>query len=220
MLNTVSSHLQIKHLIIFPGSQGLYDGTAWDNLTDDPYDLAGPEIKGSTVGIVGLGTIGFTVAKLLKGFGLGRLLYSGHNPKLYAKEINAEFVTFSELLQLSDIVICCCSLYPENVKMFNTETFGKMKKSAVFINVSRGDIVDQDALYEALKDGDIFAAGLDVTTPDPLPKDHPLLSLPNCLVVPHIGSMSYNALDKMADLSFQNLLNGVLGRELTAPVNL
>ena len=155
---------------------------------------------------------------MLKPFGIQRLLYCGHNPKEYAAEVNAEFVTFTELLKLSDFVICCCSLYPENVKMFNSEAFSKMKKSAVFINVSRGSVVDQDALYKALKDGDIFAAGLDVTTPEPLPRDDPLLLLSNCLIVPHIGSRTFTALNKMADLSFQNLLDGVFGRALTAPV--
>ena len=199
-------------------SQGLCDGTAWDGLSEDPYVRSGPEIKGSTVGIVGLGRIGFAVARLLIPFGIHRLLYCGHKPKEYAVEINAEFVAFHQLLQLSDYVICCCSLNPENVKMFNSDAFSKMKKSAVFINVSRGDAVDQEALYEALSNDDIFAAGLDVTTPEPLPKDDPLLSLQNCFIVPHIGSNSINASDNMADLSFKNLLAGICGKALSAPL--
>ena len=151
-------------------------------------------------------------------FGLKRLLYCGHNSKAHAAEIKAEFVSFHELLKLSDFVICCCSLNSETEKLFNSEAFSKMKKSAVFINVSRGSVVDQEALYESLTNNGIFAAGLDVTTPEPLPRDQPLLSLPNCFIVPHIGASSINAVDNMADLAFQNLLAGVRGRALVTPV--
>ena len=159
------------------GSKGLAEGTAWNGLAEDPFDLSGPELRGSTVGIVGLGRIGLSVAKLLEPFGISRLLYCGNTAKKKAVEVNAEFVSFGQLLQQSDFVICCCSLNSQNVKMFNSDAFKKMKKSAVFINVSRGGVVDQDALYKALKNAEIFAAGLDVTTPAPLPKNHPLLSL-------------------------------------------
>lgn len=202
------------------GMHGLSNGSAWDELGENIYALSGHDIHGSTVGIVGLGRIGKAVAKRLTSFGVARILYSGTNPKALATEVNAEFVGFDYLLEQSDFVICCCSLKPENVKMFNSAAFKKMKKSAVFINISRGAVVDQEALYKALKTEDIFSAGLDVTDPEPLPRDHPLLSLSNCLILPHIGSSSFSVLNKSAELSARNVLAGLRGEPLITPVAL
>ena len=200
--------------------QELSKGTAWEKLHTDPYGFCGQDINGSTIGIVGLGRIGQAVAKRFRSFDASRIIYSGASPKDHAVEVNAEFVTFDQLLEQSDFVVCCCSLKPDNVKMFDLAAFKKMKQSAVFINTSRGAVVDQEALYYALTNEEIFSAGLDVTTPEPLPPDHPLLSLTNCLVLPHIASLSFNLVNKKAELSARNILAGLRGEPLITPVNL
>ena len=175
---------------------------------------------GSDVGIVGLGRIGQAVAKRFMSLGVGRILYSGAQPKDDAAEVNAEFVTFDQLLEQSDFVVCCCSLKPENVKMFSSAAFKKMKQSAVFINTSRGAVVDQEALYDALTTGEIFSAGLDVTTPEPLPAEHPLLSLDNCLILPHMASHSFRVINNMTELCAKNILAGLRNEPLVTPVTL
>jgi glyoxylate/hydroxypyruvate reductase len=142
--------------------------------------MLGKQLTNSTIGIVGFGGIGATVAKRLSAFDVGQFLYCGHNPKPDAEKFNAKFVSFDELIRESDFVFVICPLTPETRHMFNSDVFGKMKSTSVLINIARGDIVDQQALYDALKNGKIFAAGLDVTSPEPLPANHPLLSLPNC----------------------------------------
>ena len=208
-----------EHTFIFAGMQELCDGTIVEAMVENPYHLSGHEIHGSVVGIVGLGRNGLAIAKRLVPFGISQLLYCdfSHNP--LASGLNAEFVSFDELLTRSDYVMCCCSFMQENSKMFNSDAFKKMKKSAVFINTSRGAVVDQDALVDALQNGDIYGAGLDVTTPEPLPVGHPLLTLNDCLVLPHVGGNTVQATSKMADLCAQNILAGLRGEPLLTPVN-
>lgn len=145
-----------------------------------PQWMLGQDVTGSTVGIVGFGGIGQTIAKRLMGFGIERLIYTGHQSKPEAEHFGAQFVNLDELLENSDFVFIACPLTNETNNMFNTERFKKMKPTSVLINIARGAIVDQEALVEALKAGVIFAAGLDVMTPEPLPSNDPILSLPNC----------------------------------------
>lgn len=142
--------------------------------------MLGRDIKYSTVGIVGLGNVGIAIAKKFQVLNATKILYSGHGVKEEGTKIGAEFVTFDQLLKESDYVIVSAPLTNETRNMFNDDAFSKMKKTAVFVNVGRGGIVDQPALVRALKNNTIFAAGLDVTTPEPLPKDDVLLTLPNC----------------------------------------
>ncbi|XP_022101305.1 glyoxylate reductase/hydroxypyruvate reductase-like, partial [Acanthaster planci] len=182
--------------------------------------MCGPGLSGSTVGLVGLGRIGQAVGQRLKAFGVKRFLYCGHSPKLGAETLPAEFVSLDDLLQQSDFVVVCCALTPETQGMFNSAAFKKMKKSAVFINTSRGDVVNQDDLVEALQSDTIAYAGLDVTTPEPLPVDHPLLKLTNCVVLPHIGSATVETRTAMAMLSARNLLAGLEGKPMPAQVQL
>ncbi|KAH9507872.1 hypothetical protein Btru_053103 [Bulinus truncatus] len=179
-----------------------------------PMWLCGPGLEGASVGIVGLGRIGLAVAKCLKPFGVSQILYSGRSEKGEAKEVGAVYKNFDELLNASDFVIACCALTPETKNMFNAESFKKMKHTAVFINSSRGGIVNQNDLYEALKSGDIGAAGLDVTVPEPLPTDSPLLKLDNCIVLPHIGSATHSTREAMAVLAARNLLAGLTGKPM------
>lgn len=179
-----------------------------------PMWMTGQDISGSTVGIVGLGRIGAEFGRLLSGFGC-RLLYTGPSPKPdLADELGAEFVSMDRLLEESDCVSLHAPLNEETRHLFNAEAFARMKPSAIFINTSRGGLVDQKALYTALINGEIWAAGLDVTDPEPLPSDHELLSLPNCLVLPHIGSASVATRKKMALMAARNLVAGLAGKRL------
>jgi lactate dehydrogenase-like 2-hydroxyacid dehydrogenase len=179
-----------------------------------PEWMTGADLFGNTVGIVGLGRIGAAVAKRLTGFDC-RLLYTGPHPKPeLADPLGASYVSMDELLGESDFVSIHCPLNQETTHLFDADAFRKMKPTAALINTSRGGVVDQDALYAALMTGEIWAAGLDVTTPEPLPPDHPLLTLPNCVVTPHIGSASIATRRKMALMAADNLLAGVAGDPL------
>lgn len=171
--------------------------------------LLGQEIRESVVGIVGFGGIGSTIAKRLSGFDVKQFLYCGHNPKPAAEKFNAKFVTFNELVKESDFIFIICPLTDETRKLFNAEVFAKMKVSSVLINVARGDIVDQDDLYDALKNNKIFAAGLDVMSPEPLPADHKLLKLDNCFIIPHLGSATFKTRSDMALTAAMNILCGL-----------
>jgi len=125
---------------------------------------------------------------------------------------------FDAFLSASDIVVVTCALTPETQNLFDAKAFSKMKKSAVFINTSRGGLVNQADLCLALRDGEIGAAGLDVTTPEPLPTDDPLLTLPNCVVLPHIGSATNSTRNAMSLLAAKNLVNGLKGLPLVHQV--
>jgi len=176
--------------------------------------LPGMEVSNSTVGIIGLGRIGTAFAKRLSGFGC-KILYTGPREKReLAQSVGAQFVPFDVLLAESDFVVPHCALNQTTRHLFSSEAFSRMKKSAIFINTTRGGIVDQEALYNALASGQIRAAGLDVTTPEPLPTNNPLLSLPNCVVLPHIGSNTLQTRTAMASLAIDNLINGLLGKPL------
>ena len=176
--------------------------------------MCGHGLAKSTVGIVGLGRIGMAVARRVRPFSVGRVLYSGHSEKQYAKEVGAEFVPLPTLLRESDFVIACCPLTKETTGLFNRDAFSQMKTTAVFINTSRGSVVNQDDLYEALSSGKILSAGLDVTTPEPLPTSDRLLKLDNCVVLPHIGSATIETRTEMAELTAQNILAALRGQPM------
>ena len=142
-----------------------------------PMWLCGPEVAESTVGIIGLGRIGFSIAKRVRGFGIKRLLYQDVVEMPHAKEVNGEYSTMEKLLTESDFIIASCNLTEETKHLFRNETFKKMKNTAVLVNISRGGVVNLADLYEALKSGEIRAAAVDVTDPEPLPKDNPLLTV-------------------------------------------
>ncbi|KAF5898968.1 glyoxylate reductase/hydroxypyruvate reductase-like [Clarias magur] len=185
-----------------------------------PLWLCGYGLSGSTVGVIGLGRIGLAIARRLKPFGVKRLLYSGRQPKPQAGEVEGEHVPLDALLCESDFVVVSCSLTPDTQGLCNKDFFSKMKNTAVFINTSRGAVVNQEDLLEALASGQIAAAGLDVTTPEPLPTDHPLLRLSNCVVLPHIGSATISTRGVMAELTAQNLLCGLTGDAMPSELQL
>jgi lactate dehydrogenase-like 2-hydroxyacid dehydrogenase len=183
-----------------------------------PEWMAGYDLHHSTVGIVGLGRIGAAVARRVLGFDC-RILYHDPfpNPAL-AESVGAEHVELDQLLAESDFVTLHCQLTPETHHLMNAEAFRKMKPTAILINTSRGPVVDQDALHDALRSGEIGGAGLDVTMPEPLPAGHKLLTLPNCVVLPHIASASIATRRAMAVLAADNLIAGVQGKPLLTPV--
>ncbi|KAF5277139.1 hypothetical protein FQR65_LT03845 [Abscondita terminalis] len=208
-------------LLTLAASRRLHEGRR--HIENNTWEISllwmlGQDLGGSTVGIVGFGEIGQAIARRLRSFDVKDFIYCGHREKKEAKEFDAKFVTFETLLQLSDFVIIACPLTPETKNMFNEDAFKKMKKTAVIINVGRGGIVDQEALVKALKENTIFAAGLDVMTPEPLPSDHELLTLPNCVIAPHLGSATMKTRSKMAELAADNIIRGLHGKELLTPV--
>ncbi|GFS59997.1 hypothetical protein NPIL_321771 [Nephila pilipes] len=191
----------------------------WANCAWGPLWMCGTSVAGSTLGIVGLGRIGFAVAERLKSFKIKNILYSGNKAKIEAAEkLNAKFVPFNELLKQSDIIIVCASLTPNTKGMFNLEAFKKMKSNAIFVNTSRGGLVDHEDLYTALITGIIKAAGLDVMDPEPLPTNHKLTELPNCVLLPHIGSATVETRTIMALLTSKNILAGLEGKPLPCPL--
>ena len=180
-----------------------------------PLLLLGPDVHGSTLGIVGFGRIGQALARRAAGFGMMVLYHDVQElPDDVTRPLGATFVPLDELLHRSDFVSIHVNLTPETRHLIDTESLRKMKSSAVLVNTSRGPVVDGRALFEALRDGVIFAAGLDVTDPEPLPADDPLLTLENCLVVPHIASASQATRGKMAEMAAANLLAGLRGERL------
>ncbi|XP_072397255.1 uncharacterized protein [Diabrotica undecimpunctata] len=187
-------------------------------MPNDLEWMCGQDITNSTVGIIGFGQIGQTVARRLKGFDLRQLLYTGHKEKKEGIELGAKFVSLNTLIEDSDFIIVVAPLTTETKHMCNEEFFSKMKKTAVFINVGRGEVVDQPALINALKNHTIFAAGLDVMTPEPIPPNHELLTLPNAVVTPHLGTATNETRQSMANLAAQNILRCLAGEEMLTPV--
>lgn len=196
------------------------DARAGHWLTWEPLGWLGQDMTGRTLGIVGMGRIGFATAQRLHGGWNMKVLYTARGPKLEAdRELGATRMDFDTLLRDSDFVSVHTDLNATTKGLFGAEQFAKMKRSAVFVNTSRGPLVDQAALADALRRGIIFAAGLDVTEPEPLPPDHELYTLPNCVIAPHIGSATIGARDAMANMCADNLLAGVQGRPLPHCVN-
>lgn len=181
-----------------------------------PSMLLGMDLAGRTLGLVGFGRIGRAVAKRAVGFGMRIVYYSpSAEPEFGAVKMNS----LDELLHEADFVSVHTPLNESTRHLVNADFLSKMKPNAVFVNTSRGPVVDQIALYEALKAKKIFAAGLDVTDPEPLPMDSPLLTLDNCVIVPHIGSASERTRDAMARLAAENLMAGLKGERLPHCVN-
>jgi lactate dehydrogenase-like 2-hydroxyacid dehydrogenase len=185
-----------------------------------PMLLLGPDVHHATLGILGFGRIGREMAKRARGFDMQVLYYDVMSASPEDEQrLGARRATMDEVLAQSDFVTLHVNLSPETHHLMNRERLSKMKRTAMLINASRGPVVDPDALYEALKDGVIAAAALDVTEPEPMPGNHQLLTLPNCLVVPHIASGSYATRGKMASIAADNLLAGMRGEPLPSFVN-
>jgi len=185
-----------------------------------PMLLLGPDVHGATIGIVGFGRIGQAVAKRARGFGMTILYQDVHraDPAVEA-EFGATELPLEELLPRADFVTLHVNLTPQTKGLIDAEKLSWMKPTAVLVNTSRGPVIDHAALAEALTSGRIFAAALDVTDPEPIPADDPLVGLENCLIVPHIASASRATRGKMAEMAAANLLAGVRGERIPTPVN-
>jgi lactate dehydrogenase-like 2-hydroxyacid dehydrogenase len=184
-----------------------------------PLLLLGPDVHGATIGIVGFGRIGQAVARRAQGFGMEIVYHDVQRlPAEVTEPLGATYLPLEELLARSDFVSLHVNLSEVTRHLINAETLSWMKPTAVLVNTSRGPVVDQRALADALRDGVIWAAGLDVTDPEPIPMDDPLVGLDNCLIVPHIASASRATRDKMAAMAAENLLAGVRGEPLPTQV--
>jgi len=185
-----------------------------------PKANLGIELKNKTLGIFGLGRIGMEMAKRCKGAYNMKIIY--HNRKANPKaeqELNAEFVDFTGLLKQSDVLSVHCSLNTETKGIFNKAAFSQMKPGAIFINTSRGLVHNETDLIEALKTGVIWGAGLDVTNPEPMQPDNPLLQMENVCIVPHIGSGTVEARVEMARLAAVNIIEFYKNKKIPHIVN-
>jgi glyoxylate reductase len=185
-----------------------------DFLRYDPGYMLGREIHGSTLGIVGLGRIGAQVARRARGFDM-TILYHNRNrrPDIEAS-LGVRYVSFAELLRESDYIVLTLPLTPETTGLIGRKELAAMKRTAILVNVARGPVVDTAALTEALAERRIYAAALDVTDPEPLPRGHVLLRLDNVTIVPHLGSATEQTRRQMAEISIENLLAGLKGEPL------
>ncbi|MEX0682011.1 MAG: D-glycerate dehydrogenase [Dehalococcoidia bacterium] len=176
-----------------------------------PETMLGPDVHGATLGIVGLGRIGTAVARRAAGFGMRTLYHSRERKQDAERELGAEYASLDELLRESDFVSLHSALTNETRGLIGARELGLMKPTAILVNTARGPLVDQAALYEALRSGTIAGAALDVTDPEPLPADSPLLTLENIVITPHIASASVATRSEMARLAAENLLACVRG---------
>ncbi len=183
--------------------------------TWSPTGWLGYDLKGATLGLVGMGKIGQAVAGRATSFGMNIVYTDNQDLRLPG----CQYLPLEELLAQSDFVSLHVPLNQVTRGLINRQALRQMKPSALLINAARGPVVETGALVQALQEGWIAGAALDVTDPEPLPAGHPLYSLPNCLVVPHIGSATFNARRRMAELACDNLLAGLRGERLPHCVN-
>ena len=185
----------------------------------DPGYMLGREAHSSTIGIIGLGRIGLQIAQRAVGFEM-TILYHNRNPRSdLPAELNARYVALNELLEQSDYVILSCPLTEETQQLIGERELKLMKPTATLVNVARGGVVDTDALTTALQQKSIYHAALDVTDPEPLPRDHPLLLQANVTIVPHLGSATEQTRQQMAEISVENLLLGLDDQPLAQRVD-
>jgi glyoxylate reductase len=188
--------------------------------TWEPLGHIGQDLVGRTVGVFGMGRIGYAFAQRCYGGWGMKVLYHDVRPNEQAEvELAARQVDFETLLRESDFLSVHANLDESTRGIFNLSAFQKMKRTAVFVNTARGPLVVEKDLVEALKTGLIFAAGLDVTDPEPPAPDNPLLTLPNCVVAPHIASATVSSRNGMAEIAADNLIAGLKGEPLRAWVN-
>ncbi len=180
----------------------------------DPAFMIGQEVTGSVLGIIGLGRIGRQVAKRARAFDM-RIMYFNRNRDAASEQtLGVEYMPFETVLSKSDFVTLNCPLTPETRGLMSHAQFDLMKPTGILINMARGPVVDPEALYAALSGGRIACAATDVTDPEPLPRDHKLLSLPNLIITPHLGSASNRTRHRMLEMTVANLRAGLRGEPL------
>ena len=183
-------------------------------LRYDPGFMHGREIHSKTLGIIGLGNIGRQVAKRAAAFDMKVIYHNRSRHEDAERDLGVEYASFADLLRHSDYVMLCCPLTDETRNLIDASALDQMKTTSTLVNVARGGVVDTDALYDALRLGKVGTAALDVTEPEPLPRDHPILKLSNLTIVPHLGSATVETRKMMADNSVENLMRGLSGRPL------
>ena len=209
--------LLLASLRRIPEGQDLVRTGQWRQWSLDL--LTGDDLHGSTVGIVGLGRIGEAIARRMRGFGV-RLLYTGPRRKAALESaLRIGYRTLEDLLAESDHVILSASLNDSTRRLIDGAALEAMRPGATLVNIARGGLVDHDALAKALASGRIGRAALDVTDPEPIPTDHPLVALPNCIVIPHLGSASVRTRLAMGTRAVENLVAGLDGQPLRWCVN-
>lgn len=197
--------------------QKVKDG-GWD--TFDPLHALGQELYGKTLGIFGLGRIGFQMAeKCKKAFDMEIIYHNRHRNEEAERELDATYVSFDELVRNSDVLSVHANFTPEHKNLFNKSVFEKMNPNAIFINTARGGFHQEKDLYDSLTEGKLWGAGLDVTHPEPMSADNPLLRLSNVCVLPHIGSATIEARNGMARLAVQNIIAFSKGEAMPNCVN-
>jgi glyoxylate reductase len=189
-----------------------------DFLHYDPSYMLGREVHDATLGIIGMGHIGEQVARRGRAFDMTVLYHNRHRRPAAETALGARYVSRDELLGAADYVVLTVPLTPETRHLIGRAELARMKPTAILINVARGPVVDTAALTDALVARSIYAAALDVTDPEPLPRDHPLLRLENVIITPHLGSATEQTRQRMAEMSVDNLLAGLSGRPLPYPV--
>ena len=182
-------------------------------LVYDANILNGHEIYGSTLGIIGMGRVGRVIARRASGFEM-KILYHNRKPSPSADELGASYRTLEGLLEEADFVVLSVPMSPETRHLISTAELARMKETAFLVNVARGGIVDHEALLDALQRNLIAGAIMDVTEPEPLPRDHPLLRLDNCVILPHLGSATLQTRYQMARRTVDNLLAGLRGEQM------
>ena len=186
----------------------------------EPTANLGIQLYDKTIGIYGLGNIGFEMAKRCAGAFNMKVIYHNRHRNLPAEEqLKAVFVSFQELLERSDVLSVHTNLSKETLGKFDKAVFEKMKRTSIFINTARGAIHNEQDLINALQNGTIWGAGLDVTNPEPMKKDNPLLTMPNAAVLPHIGSATIETRDEMANIATENVIAALNGKRIPFPVN-
>ena len=181
-----------------------------------PFGLA-TDLANKTLGVVGMGDIGSAIAERAKASKM-KIVYHNRNRRADDEALGATYVTFDELLAQADFIVIAVTLNPTTKGMFNKEAFAKMKDGVRIVNISRGAVIDTEAMYEALLSGKLAHAAMDVTDPEPLPGAHKLLSLPNVTVTPHMASATTETRDAMALLTVDNILAGLEGKPMPAQV--
>jgi lactate dehydrogenase-like 2-hydroxyacid dehydrogenase len=185
----------------------------WRNW--EPMMFLGQEFEGKTLGIVGMGRIGHAVAKRMHGGWGMRIVYTAREPKPESEtSFGAIRLELDDLLRQSDVVSLHCPLTEQTRNLIGARELGLMKPNAIFVNTARGEVVDQGALADALSRRGIFAAGLDVTTPEPIDRTDRLRSEANCLILPHIGSATEDARNHMATMAADNLIAAIEGKPM------
>ena len=204
--------------LLLAGARRVVEGDRYarspEFLRYDPGFMLGREVHHAVLGIIGMGAIGSEVARRARAFDMTVLYHNRHPREDVARRFAAAYVPLDDLLERADFVMLCCPLTEETHHLIDAQALARMKPTAFLINIARGPIVDTEAVYEALRDNRIGGAAFDVTDPEPLPRDHPMLGLDNLTIVPHLGSATVETRRKMSEISVANLKAGMRGEPL------